>query len=254
MLIQVASMLVLAFALSLDSFGVGMTYGLRKLRIPWTSIVIISLCSGLVILVSMQVGALLVQYVSASIAQWIGSVILIGIGCWAIVQLLRSRAGDIADIAVISSATCDESRGSHVRTKKEGCGNDTAGALNPDTADSNPEPRPVFRIQLRSLGLVIQILHTPSAADMDRSGTISSSEAAWLGVALSLDAFGAGIGAALLGYPPFATALIIALFSGTFLRIGLQVGIACAQFSWIGKLTFIPGLMLIMMGIIKLFS
>ena len=228
-----------------------MTYGLRKLRIPWTSIVIISLCSGLVILVSMQVGALLVQYVSASTAQWIGSVILIGIGCWAIVQLLRSRAGDIA---VISSATCGESRGSHVWTKEEGCGNDTTGALNPDTADSNPEPRPVFRIQLRSLGLVIQILRTPSSADMDRSGTISSSEAAWLGVALSLDAFGAGIGAALLGYPPFATALIIALFSGTFLRIGLQVGIACAQFSWIGKLTFIPGLMLIMMGIIKLFS
>ncbi|MCY9515361.1 MntP/YtaF family protein [Paenibacillus apiarius] len=239
MLIQVASMLVLAFALSLDSFGVGMTYGLRKLRIPWTSVIIISLCSGLVILVSMQVGSFLVQYVSAAAAQWIGSVILIGIGCWAIAQLLRSPADDSA---VISSIACKEGSGA------------AWGAMGQGRPEQSAEPEPVFRIQLRSLGLVIQILRTPSAADMDRSGTISSSEAAWLGVALSLDAFGAGIGAALLGYPPLATALIIALFSGTFLRIGLQVGIACAHFRWIGKLTFIPGLMLIMMGIIKLFS
>lgn len=54
MLIQAASMFVLAFALSLDSFGVGMTYGLRRVRIPIFSIVIISICSGMFIWLSMQ--------------------------------------------------------------------------------------------------------------------------------------------------------------------------------------------------------
>lgn len=60
---------------------------------------------------------------------------------------------------------------------------------------------------------------------MDNSGSISAQEAMWLGIALSLDAFGAGLGAALLGFPTLWTALIIALFSGAFLSLGMKVGL-----------------------------
>lgn len=240
LLIHTVSLLILAFALSLDSFGVGMTYGLRRLRIPWTSIAVISCCSGLVILLSMQVGNVLIQYVSPAAAQWIGSLILVGIGCWAILQLLRSEEGEQLE-------------------QLERGGPDTAmdsRLVEPllHTTELEAEPRQVVRIQLKSLGVVIQILKTPSAADMDRSGTISAVEAAWLGVALSLDAFGAGIGAALLGYPSLMTAFTIALFSGIFLRFGIHVGISFAGARWIGKLSFVPGFMLIIMGIIKLLT
>lgn len=240
MLIHTVSLLILAFALSLDSFGVGMTYGLRRLRIPWTSIAVISCCSGLVILLSMQVGNVLIQYVSPAVAQWIGSLILVGIGCWAILQLLRSEEGEqLAHLERGGSDTAMDSR-----------------LVEPllHTTELEAEPRQVVRIQLKSLGVVIQILKTPSAADMDRSGTISAVEAAWLGVALSLDAFGAGIGAALLGYPSLMTAFTIALFSGIFLRFGIHVGISFAGARWIGKLSFVPGFMLIIMGIIKLLT
>lgn len=240
LLIHTVSLLILAFALSLDSFGVGMTYGLRRLRIPWTSIAVISCCSGLVILLSMQVGNVLIQYVSPAVAQWIGSLILVGIGCWAILQLLRSEEGEqLAHLERGGSDTAMDSR-----------------LVEPllHTTELEAEPRQVVRIQLKSLGVVIQILKTPSAADMDRSGTISAVEAAWLGVALSLDAFGAGIGAALLGYPSLMTAFTIALFSGIFLRFGIHVGISFAGARWIGKLSFVPGFMLIIMGIIKLLT
>ena len=37
-----ASFLLLAFAVSLDSFSVGFTYGLRKLKIPFKAILIIA--------------------------------------------------------------------------------------------------------------------------------------------------------------------------------------------------------------------
>ncbi|NOJ73694.1 MntP/YtaF family protein [Paenibacillus alvei] len=242
MLIHTVSLLILAFALSLDSFGVGMTYGLRRLRIPWTSIVVISCCSGLVILLSMQVGNVLIQYVSPAVAQWIGSLILVAIGCWAILQLLRSSHEEGEQLERFEQGDPNAAKDFHL--------------VEPllHTTELEAEPRQVVRIQLKSLGVVIQILKTPSAADMDRSGTISAVEAAWLGVALSLDAFGAGIGVALLGYPSFMTAFTIALFSGIFLRFGIHVGISFAGARWIGKLSFVPGFMLIIMGIIKLLT
>lgn len=87
---------------------------------------------------------------------------------------------------------------------------------------------------------------------MDDSGSISGYEAMWLGIALSLDAFGAGLGAALLGLPPLLTSVMIALFSGTFLVLGLRVGFRFASAGWIRSFTALPAVMLIIMGLLKL--
>ncbi|WP_372636321.1 manganese efflux pump, partial [Cohnella sp.] len=46
------SLLLLALAVSLDGFGVGVTYGLRGIRVPWVSIAIIAACSGLMLFIS----------------------------------------------------------------------------------------------------------------------------------------------------------------------------------------------------------
>lgn len=214
---------MLALAVSLDGFGVGVTYGLRKIRIPFVSIAIISVCSGLILYVSMQVGASLFAFVSPAAAKRSGAVILIGIGIWALIQLLRQR--DAEDAPAVS----------HLKQP------DGAGTI-----------RTVLRIELKRLGLVIQILRTPALADMDRSGIISASEAVLLGIALSLDAFGAGIGAALIGLQAWSTAAVISLSSGTFLAAGLTVGIRYADWMWLRRLAVVPGCLLIVMGIAKL--
>ncbi|MGW8956439.1 sporulation membrane protein YtaF [Paenibacillus sp. NPDC055715] len=223
------ALLLLAFALSLDGFGVGVTYGLRKMKIPLLSIVIISVCSGLVIGISMQLGALLSQVLSPVYTTVFGSVILIGIGCYSLYQSLH-RKEDLID--------------------------------EPDPENSNvpagekslelQEERTVFSLEFRKWGLVIRILRSPSAADMDRSGSISATEAVWLGIALSVDAFGAGLGAAMLGFQPLATALAIALFSGTFLIAGMKAGFCLSAFRFMKALGVLPALLLIMMGILKL--
>ena len=70
-------------------------------------------------------------------------------------------------------------------------------------SDKKEEPKQeekVWKLEIASLGLVIQILRKPTVADFDKSGTISAGEALLLGIALSVDSFGAGIGASLLGY------------------------------------------------------
>ena len=53
------SIILLALAVSLDSFSVGFTYGLRKMRIPFKSIAIIACCSAMTLTIAMLLGHLL---------------------------------------------------------------------------------------------------------------------------------------------------------------------------------------------------
>lgn len=230
LLLHLLSLVLLACALSLDGFGVGVTYGLRKIRIPVLSISIIAVCSGIIIYVSMLIGVFIANYVSPIYSRWIGALILIGIGSWALVQLLWNKTLDVETTEGVDSP-------------------DAHGQLE----QQNNEKKTLFLIEIKKFGLVIQILKSPSAADVDRSGMISASEAALLGVALSLDAFGAGLGAALLGFDPLWTAIVIALASGSFLFLGTRVGFMFAGMKWVSKLTVIPGCVLIIMGILKFF-
>ncbi|GIP33736.1 sporulation membrane protein YtaF [Paenibacillus sp. J2TS4] len=223
------SLLILALAVSLDGFGVGATYGLRQIKIPVLSIVIIALCSGITILLSMQIGDWLSRLFSPSMANALGAFILIGIGIWSLYQIFPKKdeakeRPDSAKLATSEASAAQDQEGNEA----------------------------LVRIELKRMGLVIQILKTPSVADIDRSGIISPSEAALLGLALSLDAFGAGIGAALLGYNPYVTSTVIAVSSGAFLAAGLNIGLRFAGLTWMRKMSILPGCFLIIIGIIKL--
>lgn len=227
MLAHWASLLLLAFAVSVDGFGVGVTYGLRRIRIPFLSVIIIACCSGFIIWLSMQVGTLIAAYMPETVAKDVGACVLIGIGIWALVQLKRGKEEDGAG-----------EKKPPVITKVE----------------DRTHPVLVMIVELKRLGLVIQILKTPQAADVDRSGVISASEAVMLGVALSLDAFGAGLGAAMLGLPPLLTALTIAAASAFFLLGGLGFGFKFSNWKGMQALSLLPGIMLIVMGIMKLLN
>jgi putative sporulation protein YtaF len=218
-LLPVISLLLLAFAVSLDGFGVGVMYGLRKIRIPLLSIAIISLWSGIIIFGSMQIGVWISSFMSVAVAKRIGAVILIGIGIWALIQMLLQKQQEPEELPKVTM---------------------------------EPSLKKILYIELKRFGLVIQILRTPSIADVDKSGNISASEATLLGLALSLDAFGAGIGAALIGYAPIVTSTVIAFASGTFIAIGLRIGFLYAEMNWMKKLSIVPGCVLILMGIMKL--
>ncbi len=54
---HLASILLLAMAVSLDSCGVGMTYGMRNVAIPLRSIMIIAACSALSFAIGMFTGS-----------------------------------------------------------------------------------------------------------------------------------------------------------------------------------------------------
>lgn len=238
MLAHAASLLLLAFAVSLDGLGVGVTYGLRRIRIPVFSVVIISLCSGFVVWLSMQIGTVLAGYLSPDFASWVGAALLVLIGAWALIQHFRRDKGDAEGTETMADF--------RTAAKPESEADGGAPASDWETTKT------IVILELKRLGLVIQILRTPQIADVDRSGIISASEAVLLGFALSLDSFGAGLGAAMVGFPPVLTALIICTSSGLFLLGGMQLGFRFAGMRGMQALSVLPGLMLIAMGIMKL--
>jgi putative sporulation protein YtaF len=205
------SLFILAFAVSLDNFSTGFTYGLRKMRIPNKSVFIIALCSGISLFIAMLFGNILQKFMSPEIGNRFGGAILIVIGAWVLYQFFRPE--------------------------KE--------------VDEDPQEKVVLKLEIRSLGFVIHILKKPTSADFDQSGTITGIEAFMLGLALSLDAFGAGIGAAMLGYSPISLSIIVAVMSLLFVSGGIRLGKIFSHLNWMQKVSFLPGVLLIVIGILK---
>lgn len=203
---------ILAFAVSLDSFTVGFTYGLRKMHIPIKSLIIIAICTAVSLTIAMSIGHVVTKVFSSGLAESIGGIMLVFIGIWVIYQFLRSEKE--REVLVHEKMLLD--------------------------------------FEIKSLGLAIHILKTPLSADFDRSGTITGIEALFLGIALSLDAFAVGISAAMLGYSPFYLAMTVTMMSSVFVLLGIKSGLIFSKYKWIQKLSFLPGILLVLIGIWKI--
>ena len=208
------SLLLLAFALSLDSFSVGFTYGLRKMVLPLKSVFIIATCSAISLMIAVSIGHGLEKILSPNITASLGGFILIALGAWVLFQFFRSEK------------------------EKE--------------SEQLEHEKLIVNFEIRSLGIAINILKKPMSADFDRSGTITGIEAFMLGFALSIDAFGAGIGAVMLGFSPIYLAITVAVMSSLFVLLGIKSGSFFHKINWIQKFTFLPGILLIIIGIWKL--
>ncbi|MFH0071186.1 manganese efflux pump, partial [Peribacillus sp. NPDC056705] len=157
---------LLAMAISLDGFGAGVTYGLRKTKIPALSVLIISFCSGLVLCISMMAGSLLQRYLSPDVASIIGAAILIVLGGWSLYQqLIRKPDSDVA--------SGNASREEQINGSGELVMETAAAEQVNDPAARNELsliPKAVFSLEIPKMGVVIQILRSPSKADLDDSG------------------------------------------------------------------------------------
>jgi putative sporulation protein YtaF len=95
------SIIILAIAVSLDSFGVGVAYGLRGLKTPLSSLVVIGGCSGVLMGLAMLLGDLIGHTLSPQISSRLGGALLILIGIWQMVKAFRSSASDKKDEVIL---------------------------------------------------------------------------------------------------------------------------------------------------------
>lgn len=206
-------LIILSVALSIDGFGVGISLGMRGMKIPFKSIVVISICSAVSLGVAMLIGEFISQYISEGAAGKTGGVILILLGIWYVFQFFKKEK---------------------------------------EVIEAQSKEKMIFNYEIKSLGVVISILQKPTDVDFDKSGTINGVEALVLGIALSLDAFGAGIGAAMIGISPLVLAVTIGIMSSIFIWSGLQSGKLLSKNKVVKNLSFLPGVLLIIIGILKL--
>lgn len=88
---ELAIILAIAIASNLDNAGVGIAYGVRKIRISWAPNLVIATISGLATYLSGYAGDVLTRYVPAKTASWVAAAVMIGVGLWVMGEPRRSR-------------------------------------------------------------------------------------------------------------------------------------------------------------------
>lgn len=208
--------LFLALSLSIDSIGIGITYGLRNTRIPFFSKLILFLISIFFTTFSLIIGNLITNFLPEYISNFIGSFILIFIGIWILFQIF------------------------HVSHKK-------------DYSINYNEPK-IYSLFIKFLGITIQIIKEPKSSDLDNSKIIDWKEACFLGIALSIDSVSVSIGTGITGLSSFYFPILVASFHMLFLFFGKFLGhkiIGIQNFPE-NICNIISGCLLIIIGITRL--
>ncbi len=216
---MIIQLLILALALSIDAFGIGISYGVRKIDFKTSSLVIISFISLLFSSISIWFGKILASVFSQKITSFISIVILVILGIFIIKKGLEKNE----DIDIISTKVIDN------------------------------QPKNICSFFIKCFGITINIIKTPSLCDLNKSLKIEPKEAFYLGIALSLDCVGTSIAISSFSKYTFLFPIFIVIFQLTFLIIGKFLGkkalLNCLDER---KIPTISGLILILIGFIRL--
>ena len=212
------SIFLIAISLSLDAFGVGITYGIRKVRIPLASRLVICMMSVLYSGLALIAGKSICEILPQAASRIIGAVILICMGVFIILQSIFKKD--------------EPSSGNNIEE----------------------ESKTLLKIAVKSFGITIQVIRNPDEGDIDRSGVIDIREALLLGLALSVDAIGVGIGSALAGISSLLIPFAAGIFQMLLLHIGTRLGAKLGNSSRINKkvLSMMPGILLITMALVRI--
>lgn len=215
---MILQLLVLALALSIDAFGIGISYGVRKINFKISSLVIISFIALLFSSISIWLGTVIASVFSKNITSFISILILVILGLFIIKKGIEKD-----DVKPISSYT------------------------------KNNEHKNIYSLFIKSLGITINIIKTPSICDLNNSLKIDPKEALYLGIALSLDCIGTSIAISSFEKCTFLFPIFIVIFQLTFLLLGTFLGKkTIVKFLDESKISITSGLILITIGFLRL--
>lgn len=200
---------LLALASNLDNVGVGIAYGMRKVRVPLMSNFFIAAITAAGTLGSMLCGNTIGKLLSHGVAALLAGGALIAMGAWVVIKegLTLYRSGNQALVAAAASPG-----------------------------------------ETGYLGKVHTIRINPLSADSDRSGQIDFTEAALLGLALIPNNLLNGAAAGMMGLSVTAIVILVFLLSAVTIWIGIEIGQQCGK-RWIGGMAGVAaGVLLMFVG------
>lgn len=260
-----AGVFLLGLAVSMDGLGAGLAYGMKRIRIPLPSLVVVSLSSGIALGASMLAGHSVSWLVDGWAANAAGACMLFVMGVVMIRAAARQRSARDKAASFKTAedhGACTEREGKPRESAKgENCG---LGVGGPDGilpwgamcigCPYLPEivPAKTLRVKIGSLRLVVHVLREPEAADLDGSGVLSLAEAALLGTALALDAAGAGFATAVSGLWSLSVPIVAACMKFAAVSLGVKLGSSCSKALGETPLAFAPGACLILLALLSL--
>lgn len=201
--------ILLAVCVSLDSLGIGLTYGLKNTKISFYSKIILLIISVTISGISVVIGKCIGIVLSPNFSKILGCILLCIMGIWIILQSITNNK---------------------IKIKKD------------------------YHFFIKFLGITIQIIRDPSYSDLNKSNKIEPKEALYLGIALSLDSFGIGIGSSIIGLNSFLFPILVSAFQLVFLSLGDYLAKKIKNISNVPENTWsiIAGTLLILVGIGKI--
>lgn len=192
------SAFLLAIASNVDNFAVGVAYGVKKLKIGFATNLFIAFVSATGTYLSIAVGSDINHYLSTSVANALGSLVLIAVGVWSIWQTFKlerkkaqKKAQKRQQSRLLIAAHSDQA------------------VSNTSYEDSSKEYSQEFLEEFS----YEKFLENPEKADADRSGYIDVRESIALAFGLTLNNLGSGIGAGISNLNVLITALLVFVLS-----------------------------------------
>ncbi|MDR3560347.1 MAG: sporulation membrane protein YtaF [Negativicutes bacterium] len=207
------TMLMMATLSNLDNIAIGLSYGMRNIRISSAANLLIAVITSTGTYLAMSCGQTISTFFPLPLARASGSALLCAAGLWVLWQGLT-----------------DANRVHQVSPNREIilC----RGPFRPAT------------IFTRLAAVIID----PGGADLDLSGDISMFEATLLGLALTMNNLAAGLGAGLVGMNAAITTLLVFCLSILTLSGGLYCGIHYTTRRCGSKTYLLSGVLLIIIG------
>ncbi len=94
MTLRLLGSLWLGVSTNMDNFGVGVAYGIKRIRIGMMSNLLIAFFNALGTLVSMTAGETISKFLPAAISGYIGDSIIILVGIWGVINTFGFRVSD----------------------------------------------------------------------------------------------------------------------------------------------------------------
>lgn len=216
------SSFILALSSSIDSLGIGLTYGIKNTKISSMGKIVLFVISFSISVLSIWFGNIVRNIFSDFTTKLIGNMILIGMGVFVCFQAIRKDKIKSAPELLLSEPIYE-----------------------------NDEK--IYSFFIDFLGITIKIIKNPTSSDLDSSHSIDGKEALFLGFALSLDCFCIGVGGSIIGVSSFLFPLFISIFQLVFLSMGNTLGKKLHSLSnlpdniW----SVISGVLLILIGLIR---
>ena len=215
--------LILAISSSIDSLGIGITYGIKNTKISYMAKIVLFMISFSISVLSVWFGDILKNIFSDFATKLIGNLVLVGMG-----------------IFVCFQAICKDKK------------NEAPKLLPLEPIYENNEK--IYSFFIDFLGITIKIIKNPTSSDLDSSNSIDSKEALFLGFALSLDCFCIGAFGSIIGISSLLFPLFISVFQLIFLSLGNMLGKKLHHLSnlpdniW----SVISGILLVFIGVVRL--